>query len=84
VQFGATYFDNDIDNLITINDAGTSFQNVGKATTYGVESFIAYTPWEPLTLRADYTFFIAKNDILDQELLRRPKQGEPKCRVARN
>jgi vitamin B12 transporter len=59
--------------LITINDTGTSFENVGKATTYGVESFVAYTPWEPLTLRTDYTFLIAKNDILDQELLRRPK-----------
>ncbi len=73
VQFGATYFHNDIDNLITINDTGTSFQNVGRATTYGFESFLAYKPWEPLTLRADYTFLIAKNDILDQELLRRPK-----------
>ena len=73
VQFGATYFHNDIDNLITINDTGTSFQNVGRATTYGVESFLSYTPWEPLTLRADYTFLIAKDDITDQELLRRPK-----------
>jgi vitamin B12 transporter len=73
VQFGATYFHNDIDNLITINHTGTSFQNVGRATTYGVESFLTYAPWEPLTLRADYTFLIAKDDILDQELLRRPK-----------
>jgi vitamin B12 transporter len=59
--------------LITINDTGTSFQNVDKATTYGVESFLAYTPWQSLTLRADYTFLIARNDITDQELLRRPK-----------
>jgi len=73
VQFGATYFHNNIDNLITANDAFTSFENVGKATTYGVESFLGYTPWEALTLHADYTFLIAKNDILDQELLRRPK-----------
>jgi vitamin B12 transporter len=72
-QLGATYFHNDIDNLITINDTGTSFQNVGKATTYGIESFVTYAPWEPLTLRADYTFLIARNDITDQELLRRPK-----------
>ena len=73
VQLGATYFHNDIDNLITINDTGTSLQNVGEATTYGVESFLTYTPWEPLTLRADYTFLIAMDDITDQELLRRPK-----------
>jgi vitamin B12 transporter len=73
LQFGATYFHNNIDNLITINDTGTSLKNVGRATTYGVEAFLTYTPWEPLTLRADYTFLIAKDDILDQELLRRPK-----------
>lgn len=73
VQFGATYFHNNIDNLITINETATSYENVGKAPAYGVESFAAYTPWEPLTLRADYTFLIAKDDILDQELLRRPK-----------
>jgi vitamin B12 transporter len=73
VRFGATYFHNNIDNLITINSTSTSFENVGKATTYGVESFLAVTPWEPLTLRADYTYLMAKNDILDQQLLRRPK-----------
>jgi vitamin B12 transporter len=73
IQFGATYFHNNIDNLITINDTSTSFENIGRATTYGVESFAAYTPWEALTLRADYTFLIAKNDITDQELLRRPR-----------
>ena len=72
LQFGAAYFHNNIDNLININ-RGTSFWNVGKATTYDVESFVAYTPWEPLTLHADYTFLIAKDDILDQELLRRLK-----------
>ena len=73
VRFGATYFHNNIDNLIAINNTSTSFENVGKATTYGVESFVAVTPWEPLTFRGDYTYLMAKNDILDQELLRRPK-----------
>ena len=73
LQLGATYFHNNIDNLININNTGTSFENVGRATTYGVESFVAYSPWEPLTLHADYTFLIAKDDILDQELLRRLK-----------
>jgi vitamin B12 transporter len=73
VQFGATYFHNNIDNLININNTATSYVNVGRATTYGVESFVTYTPWEPLTLHGDYTFLIAKDDILDQELLRRPK-----------
>jgi vitamin B12 transporter len=72
-QFGATYFHNDIDNLITINDIGTTFENVGHATTYGVESFVSYKPWDPLTLRADYTYTVAKDDVLDRALIRRPK-----------
>lgn len=72
-QFGATYFHNDIDNLITINDAGTSYENIGKATTYGVESFVAYQPRANLKFRADYTLTIADDDILHQELIRRPK-----------
>ena len=73
VQFGATYFHNDIANLININDSATTLINVGKATTYGVESFLSYRPWESLTLRSDYTFTIAKDDILDEPLTRRPK-----------
>jgi vitamin B12 transporter len=73
VQFGATYFHNNIDNLININDTATSYVNIGKATTYGVESFVAYTPWDPLTVRGDYTYLIANDDVLNTELLRRPK-----------
>jgi vitamin B12 transporter len=73
VGFGATWFHNNINNLITINDTGTSYENIGKATTYGVESFVAVQPWQPLKLRGDYTFTIAEDDILHEELLRRPK-----------
>ena len=73
VQFGSTYFHNDISNLIEINEAGTSYQNIGRATTYGAENFLSYKPWAPLTVRADYTYTMAMDDILDQELLRRPK-----------
>jgi vitamin B12 transporter len=73
VEFGSTYFHNDITNLIEINTTGTSYANIGQATTYGAENFIAYKPWESLTLRADYTYTAANDDILHQELLRRPK-----------
>ena len=73
VRFGATYFHNDIKNLVSINEAGTSYENVGQATTYGVESFVSYRPWDPLTLRGDYTYTIAEDDVLHQALLRRPK-----------
>lgn len=73
VQFGATYFHNDIRNLIDYNDTFTSVVNIGRATTYGAENFVSYKPWDKLTLRADYTYTIAEDDILHEELLRRPK-----------
>lgn len=73
MAFGATYFHNDIKNLIDINSTGTSYANIGEATTYGVESFVSYKPWDPLTLRADYTYTMATDDVLQTELLRRPK-----------
>jgi vitamin B12 transporter len=73
VQFGATYFRNDIKNLITDNADFTSYANVGRAVTDGVESFASYQPMQALTLRADYTFTQAYDDILHEVLLRRPK-----------
>jgi vitamin B12 transporter len=73
VQFGSTYFHNDIKDLIAANDTFTTDINVGRATTKGFENFVTYKPLKELTLRADYTFTIADNDITHQELLRRPK-----------
>ncbi len=75
-SFGATYFHNNIHNLIEIvtNSAfvGT-YENIDEATTEGVESFVSVHPWEPLTLRADYTYTHAEDDTLQEELIRRPK-----------
>jgi vitamin B12 transporter len=73
VSAGATYFHNRLRNLITTDDTGTSYANIGRATTEGVESFISYQPAKTLSLRVDYTFTQATDDILHQELLRRPK-----------
>jgi vitamin B12 transporter len=73
VSFGVTYFRNDIKNLITDNADFTSYANVGRAVTDGVESFVAWQPLRTLSLRADYTFTEATDAILHQELLRRPK-----------
>jgi vitamin B12 transporter len=72
-QFGATYFRNNIKNLIDDNASFTSYANIGRAETDGVESFASYQPIRTLTLRADYTFTEANDEILDEELLRRPK-----------
>jgi vitamin B12 transporter len=72
-RFGATWFHNDIRDLIDTNAAGDSWANIGRATTYGVESFAAWSPTAALNLRADYTWTIAGDDIHQEELLRRPR-----------
>jgi vitamin B12 transporter len=73
LRLGATWFHNAIRNLIDTNAAGDSLANIGAATTYGAETFIAYAPAPSLKLRADYTYTIARDDQTGQELLRRPR-----------
>lgn len=68
-----TYFHNRLHDLITTAATGTTYANVDEATTQGVESFFSYRPWKALTLRVDYTYTEATDDVLQQELLRRPK-----------
>jgi vitamin B12 transporter len=73
LRAGVTYYYNRIRDLITTDVTGTTWANVGRATTDGIESFIAYQPVSVLTLRVDYTYTGAEDDVLHQELLRRPK-----------
>ncbi|MGH8140320.1 MAG: TonB-dependent receptor plug domain-containing protein [Steroidobacteraceae bacterium] len=73
VRAGVTYFYNRIRNLIVTDVTGITFANIGRATTDGVESFVSYRPFKALTLRADYTYTQATDELLHEELLRRPK-----------
>ncbi|MGZ6037785.1 MAG: TonB-dependent receptor plug domain-containing protein [Phenylobacterium sp.] len=73
LQFGATWYHNTIRNLIDSNATFTSYANVGRAHTQGVESFIALRPIQALSLRLDYTYTEARDDILKEVLLRRPR-----------
>jgi vitamin B12 transporter len=73
VRFGVTYYHNLIHDLITTDVTGTTWANIGEATTQGIESFIAWQPAKQLTLRVDYTYTEATDDVAQQELLRRPK-----------
>jgi vitamin B12 transporter len=77
LRVGVTYYSNRIRNLIVAAPApdgiNLSYANIGRARTNGVESFVAYSPIEAVTLRADYTYTQATDDGTDQELLRRPK-----------
>ena len=73
VRFGATYFRNNIKNLIDDNADFTTLVNVGRAVTDGVESFVSYRPVQELTMGLDYTYTQATDEVLHEELLRRPK-----------
>jgi vitamin B12 transporter len=76
VSFGATYFHNDIANLIVGTFDPTTFissyANVGKATTQGAEVFAAGIVNSRLRVRADYTFTDTRDDTTNLALLRRP------------
>jgi vitamin B12 transporter len=73
VRLGVTYYYNRIHDLVTTDVTGTTYANIGEATTDGIESFIAWQPLKELTLRLDYTYTEATDEVLHQELLRRPK-----------
>ena len=81
VRFGATYFHNDITNLIESTPTGafafgvpvSTLDNIGHATTSGVEAFASFTATDRLKFRADYTYTKAIDDDTELELLRRPK-----------
>jgi vitamin B12 transporter len=73
VSGGATWFHNDIRNLIVNGPAPTfTYGNIGRARTQGVETFIAWKPLDTLSLRADYTYTDAIDASTGLALLRRP------------
>lgn len=55
-SFGATYFHNDITNLISYDPVTYVNINVASATTQGVEAFLAMAVTDRLNLRFDYTY----------------------------
>jgi vitamin B12 transporter len=74
VRFGATYFHNDITDLIqTVFVPVFSYVNVGKARTYGVETFADAQLTDRLRVHADYTYTRARDLVNDTDLTRRPK-----------
>ena len=73
VRFGATYFKNDIDDLIDFTFVPFTNINVNKATTYGIEAFAAATIHERLRMRLDYTRTTARDLSKNEELRRRPR-----------
>lgn len=73
VTAGATWFHNDIRNLIATDPVTFStVVNIGRARTQGVEAFAAWKPLETVSLRADYTFTEAADRVTGRALVRRP------------
>lgn len=70
-RFGATYFYNDITDLI-VSGLNTNI-NVGQARTEGVEVFAAADVSDDLRIRADYTYTEAEDELTGLPLLRRPR-----------
>jgi vitamin B12 transporter len=76
VLVGATYFQNDYKNLIqTLFLPGFqySYENVGRAESYGAEAFVSVRFSDTLSGRIDYTNTVTKDEGRNQELLRRPR-----------
>jgi vitamin B12 transporter len=73
VRFGTTYFHNEITNLILPNATFTSLENIGRATTEGMEVFASLSITDRFNVRVDYTYTDATDDDTGLELLRRPK-----------
>jgi vitamin B12 transporter len=74
VSFGATYFHNNITNLIVSQFGPMSFtyMNVGMAQMYGVESFASVAITDHLKVCGDYTYTHTRDEATGLGLLRRP------------
>jgi vitamin B12 transporter len=80
VNFGVTYFHNDIKNLINnvfdLSSFSFTYVNVGAATTYGTESFASIAVTDQLKLRADYTTIVTRDETTGLGLRNRPGHKE--------
>ena len=70
-RYGLTYFNNEIDDVITFAPDFTTNINQDRARIDGLESFIAFRADKTLSARLDYTQTSA-HDQDNQRLLRRP------------
>ena len=72
---GVTWFDNTFDNMIGWDSETSSYKNVFKATSRGMELTGRYTGTAGTTLRAYYTLTDSKDHESDEQLLRRPRHS---------
>jgi len=73
INFGITYFQNVIKNLIEFDGASFSYKNISEAETKGLEVNASVRPTKSLTITANYTNTDAKDKTNNEALIRRPK-----------
>ncbi|MBO0710574.1 MAG: TonB-dependent receptor [Acetobacteraceae bacterium] len=74
LTLGATYFNNQVRNLITtVFTPVDTAVNIGSAHIHGVESEIAVQPSEQFGARLAYTYTDARDGDTNSQLLRRPQ-----------
>ncbi len=73
LTIGATYFHNSIDNMIEFDSGTSTYMNIDRAYTKGVELSISAQPYNDLTMRASYTHTETEDRTTGEGLLRRPK-----------
>jgi vitamin B12 transporter len=69
----ATYFYNRITDLIQFSGITFRPENIGKATTEGVELGTRWTPIPELQIDLQYTYLTAQDRVNNTRLLRRPR-----------
>lgn len=77
VSFGATYFNEQVNNLIVAVDTATenTAENIGSAHMQGVETELTLHPARWLLLYATWTYTYARDADDNSPLLRRPAQA---------
>jgi vitamin B12 transporter len=72
LNFGLTYYENDISNLIAFTSDFSSNENVGAVKTRGYEGFVSAEVTDNITARLDYAYTRSENVAKNEDLLRRP------------
>lgn len=73
LRFGATYFQNEFEDLIDYDFSSNTFQNMGAAQSSGVELTIQLDATEALAFAATYTYTDTEDQTTGNQLLRRPR-----------
>jgi vitamin B12 transporter len=73
ITVGANYFETDYKNLIVFDFITFIAQNIGSATSRGIESFVKFKILDNLDLTANYTWNQAQNEATGSLLVRRPR-----------